>query len=248
VGGKSYSYRIYEDLASGSVCEIQNSIAINDRLTTDKSETDYGKRGVWGRWEITVASKEAANDWKAAPECFLAMDKPEQLIGPRQDDGTLPEIDYAHIRLENGSQYVDAGVMVEADADKYAHAGITIPAIEFAGEAPDLGAYETDFALADATQPKEQTVLPGVHTGLSQHLMPNAQQLSVRRTADGLYIVAVQGAKASDTFTVSAYTTDGRFLGQRTFHAATVVSLPPVKGEVIFAVEGQGYRQAKKVW
>lgn len=248
VGGKSYSYRIYEALASGSVCEIQNSIAINDRLTTDKSETDYGKRGKWGRWEITVASKEAANDWKAAPECFLAMTQPEQLIGERQDDGTLPEIDYAHISLETGSQYVDAGVMVESDADKYAHSGITIPVIEFAGEAPDLGAYETDFTLADATLPKEQTVLPDVAKGLSQHLTPNTLQLSVRRTADGLYIVAVQGAKASDTYTVKAYTADGHFFGQRSFHAATVVSLSRVKGEVIFAVEGQGYRQVKKVW
>ena len=139
VGGKSYSYRIYEALASGSVCEIQNSIAINDRLTTDKTESEGGKRGVWGRFEVTVASKEEACDWKAAPECFLAMNQPEQLISERQEDGTLPEVDYAHISLETGSQYVDAGVTVEANADKYAAADIVIPAIEFAGQAPDLG-------------------------------------------------------------------------------------------------------------
>ena len=247
-GSKSYSYRIYEALATGSVCEIQNSIAINDRLTTDKSESEGGKRGEWGRFEVTVASKEDACDWKAAPERFLAMNQPEQLISERQEDGTLPEIDYAHINLEIGSEYVDAGVTVEADADKYAAAGIVIPAIEYAGQAPDLGAYETDFALADATLPKEATVLPDVTTDILHSSLFTLHSLSIRKIHDGLYIVAVQGAKASERFTVKAYTADGRFLGQRMFNAATVVSLPRVKGEVIFAVEGQGFRQAKKVW
>ena len=251
VGGKSYSYRIYEALASGSVCEIQNSIAINDRLTTDKSESDMGKRGTWGRFEVTVASKEEACDWKAAPECFLAMGQPEQLIGERQEDGTLPEVDYAHIDLTKGAQYIDAGVLVEANADKYAASDVVIPAIEYAGQAPDLGAYETDFALADATLPKEATVLPDVVTVVDGFAIDNASdaasRLTVRRTAAGLYIVAVQGAKASDTYTVKAYTADGRLLGQRAFHAATVVSLPSVKGQVIFAVEGKGLREVKKV-
>ena len=246
VGGKSYSYRIYEDLASGSVCEIQNSIAINDRLVTDKTESEGGKRGTWGRFEVTVASKEAANDWKAAPECFTAMDQPAQLIGPRQEDGTLPEVDYAHIDLTKGAQYIDAGVLVEADADKYAAANITIPSIEYAGQAPDLGAYETDFALADATTPKEATALPDVTTGI-QSAMANGQSLSVRQTRDGLFIVAVQGAKANDTFTLRAYTVEGQLLGTHTFRAATVVSLPSASGTVLFSVEGNNFRQAKKL-
>lgn len=247
IGGKSYSYRIYEALASGSVCEIQNSIAINDRLVTDKSETDYGKRGEWGRWEITVASKELACDWKAAPECFTAMNQPQQLIGPRQSDGTLPEVDYAHIDLENGLQYVDAGVIVDADDEKYAAANIVIPAIEYAGEAPDLGAYETDFLLADATLPKEATVLPDVPTVVDGFAIDTQQTLTVRQTRDGLYIVAVQGAKASDSFTLSAFTADGRLIGQRTFHAATVVALPNVKGQLIFTVSNGTTRFSKKI-
>ena len=247
VGGKSYSYRIYEALASGSVCEIQNSIAINDRLTTDRSETEDGKRGVWGRFEVTVASKEEACDWKAAPECFLAMNHPEQLIGERQEDGSLPEVDYAHIDLTKGKQYIDAGVTVEANAQKYAAANVVIPAIEYAGQAPDLGAYETDFELADATTPKETTVLPDVPTAVSSPLNAQGSQLNVRQTRDGLYIVAVQGAKACDTFTLRAYTAEGRLLGTHTFHAATVVSLPRISGTVLFSVEGTNFRQAKKL-
>ena len=243
VGGKSYSYRIYEDLASGSVCELRNCIAINDRLTTDKSESDGGKRGTWGRFEVTVASTEQANDWKAAPEWFLAMNRPEQLIGERQDDGTLPEVDYAHISLELGSTLIDAGVHIAADDVKYAQAALTIPAIEYAGQAPDLGAYETDFALADATMPVEPTVLTGDDdylTLISEHLASGSQQsaLTVRSTRDGLYIVAVKDASADDVYTVAAYAADGRLLGQRTFRAATVVSLPTVNGTVIFHVTG----------
>lgn len=247
VGGKSYSYRIYEALASGSVCEIQNSIAINDRLTTDKSETDGGKRGTWGRFEVEVASLEKANDWKCAPENFVDMSHPEQLIAQRQDDGTLPEVDYAHIDIARGAALIDAGVNVEANGLKYADAGLTIPAIEFAGEAPDLGAYETDFYLADATMPKEATVLPELPTAID-NVAANADdsRLTVRRSADGLYIVAVKGAKASDTYTVAAHSADGRLLGTRSFHTATVVTLNGVKGEVVITVNGPAFKQSRK--
>ncbi len=242
IGGKSYSYRIYEDLATGSICELRNCVAINDRLSTDQSESDGGKRGKWGRFEVTVASAEQANDWKAAPENFLAMDQPEQLISERQEDGTLPEIDYAHIDLAKGQKLIDAGVMIAANADKYAAAGLVIPAIEYAGQAPDLGAYETDFALADATMPVEPTVLSdsgqeATAIGLTDR-DNHKSSLTIRTTHDGLYIVAVKGATASDVYTVTAYTTDGRRIGQRTFRAATVVSLPRVHGSVVFHVTG----------
>lgn len=246
IGGKSYSYRIYEDLAAGSVCEISNSIAINDRLATDRSETDGGRRGQWGRWEITVASLEQTNDWKAAPELFLAMDQPQQLIGPRQADGTLPEIDYAHIDLTKGDALIDAGTAMAADGERYATSGLTIPAIEYAGEAPDLGAYETDFLLADATLPKEPTVLPDLPSMIKE--TPNERQkLTCHKTHDGLLIVAVQGAEASEVFTLTAYSLDGQVLGQRQFRSATVVALPSVKGPVMMKVTGKHFMETRKV-
>ena len=249
VGGKSYSYRIYEDLASGSVCELRNCIAINDRLTTDKSESDGGKRGTWGRFEVTVASAEAANDWKCAPGNFIDMAHPEQLIGERQDDGTLPEVDYAHISLETGSQLIDAGVTIAADDSKYAAAGLVIPAIEYAGQAPDLGAYETDFLLSDATMPVEPTMLADDQHTTAIGQLPTAADdvLTIRQTRDGLFIVAVKGADANAVYTVSAYTADGRSLGQRTFRAATVVSLPRVSGTVIFRVTGAQFNASRQL-
>lgn len=90
-------------------------------------------------------------------------------------------------------------------------------------------------------------MLPDVPTAVSSPLNAQGAQLNVRQTRDGLYIVAVQGATASDTFTLRAYTAEGRLLGTHTFHAATVVSLPRISGTVLFSVEGTNFRQAKKL-
>ena len=96
--------------------------------------------------------------------------------------------------------------------------------------------------------PKEPTVLPNVNTMIEGLPANDArQQLSIRSTQGGLFVVAVQGAKASDSFTVTAFAADGRLIGQRSFNAATVVSLPRVSGELIFCVEGQSFRQTKKL-
>ena len=247
IGGKSYSYRIYEELANGSVCEIVNSIAINDRLTTDKSESDMGKRGVWGRFEVTVASKESKNDWKCAPDNFVNMTNHEQLIGERQDDGSLPEIDYAHIDITRGTALIDAGDIVEANSEKYAAANITIPAIEYSGTAPDLGAYETDFLIADAATPKPRTNLtPTAIDNIDGNITDN-KDVTIRKTRDGLVIIAVKNADAKTRYAVQAFDLSGRLLGEKTFNGATVVSLSNVKGTVILRVSGNGTDTVKKI-
>ncbi len=243
VGGKSYSYRIYESLASGSVCELTNCIAINDRLTTDKSETDGGKRGQWGRIEVTVATLEQTNDWKCDPGNFLSMDKPEQLISERQEDGTLPEVEYAHIDQENGKALIDAGTNVPENTEKYAASGIVVPAIEYAGSAPDLGAYETDFLLADATKPIDTTNTPTAITTVSA----SSKQCSIKQTRDGLLIVAVKDANATDKYLLEAYTTDGRLIGTRTFQKATIVKTQGIKGLILVKVKGQNLNHAEKI-
>ena len=71
--------------------------------------------------------------------------------------------------------------------------------------------------------------------------------LTIRATHDGLYLVAVKGATASDVYTVTAYTADGRHIGQRTFHAATVVGLPNVHGSVVFHVTGPQLNVSRKL-
>lgn len=255
IGGKSYSYRIYEALAQGSVCELRNCVAINDRLATDRAETDGGKRGTWGRFEVTVASVEQQNDWKCAPENFQNMQQPDEIIGPRQDDGSLPEILYAHIDTERGAALIDAGVQVEADTEKYAAAGLTVPAIEHSGSAPDLGAYETDFLLADATLPVEPVSLnpdddtpSAVSTARLADSPQSSNALTLRQTRDGLLLVTLRDVKAR-TFTATLHDANGRLLATRTFGApSTALRLPQqLRGTVIVRVEtDNGHRAVAK--
>ena len=250
VGGKSYSYRIYEALSSGSVCELTNCVAINDRLTTDRSESDGGKRGTWGRFEVTVASLEQTNDWKCAPENFMNMDKPEELISARQDDGTLPEVYYAHIDGERGAALIDAGTVVNADDSRYAAAHLTMPAIEYAGSAPDLGAYETNFALSDATMPVEPTTA-GEATAITLPGADSAQGtllLTVRQTRSGLLLLTANGAGVSKC-TAIVSDASGRQLCRQAFNGTTAVRLPQgLQGVVVVTVEAaDGSKAVKKL-
>ncbi len=67
-------------------------------------------------WDLTVT---------LADDDFLGVTS-EGVDGPRQPDGSLPELDY--LRLAPGSDLIDAGVDV---------------GLPFQGDAPDLGAYES---------------------------------------------------------------------------------------------------------
>lgn len=65
---------------------------------------------------------------------FLSLD-PSSASAPRQADGSLPDIEFMH--LASGSDLIDAGV------------GLGLP---YNGKAPDLGAFESDFATAVETE------------------------------------------------------------------------------------------------
>ncbi len=61
---------------------------------------------------------------------FLSLD-PSPASAPRQADGSLPVIEFMH--LASGSDLIDAGVDL---------------GLPYKGKAPDLGAFESDFATA----------------------------------------------------------------------------------------------------
>ncbi len=243
-GGKSYSYRIYEELASGSICEIRNSIAINDRIKTG----DDGKKGEWGRFELSVASKEEHNDWECAPSNFIDMEHSQQLIQPRQADGTLPEIDFAHISTTAGKALIDTGVKIEADDSKYATTSITIPAIEYTGDAPDLGAYESGFQLTDATLPVELTHTPSTQESAIQPVgAEKSKHISIKKTKSNAIIIALKEGKASDTHTLRILSSDGKHIITRQFHQATIVNTQQTTGTIIIQVEGKSMKESVKV-
>ena len=67
-------------------------------------------------WNLDTAISEAD---------FLSV-TPEGVDGPRQADGSLPDIDFMHLKPD--SRLIDGGIDVR---------------LPFNGRAPDLGAFET---------------------------------------------------------------------------------------------------------
>ena len=180
-GDKTYSYRIYEDIASGHEVRLTNCIAINDNDATDKRDkqgnvkpSEHGKNGLYGRFEVdeTLEGLSVVNCefQKADPSQFVNITNDEQLIAERQANGELPIITFAH--LNEGSPLIDAGVKI----DDTVYRGISIGGIEFADEAPDLGAYETG------------NVVTGVKT-----IEKDNEEISVQQTESGLTLLTVGG-------------------------------------------------------
>lgn len=181
-GDKTYSYRIYEEIASGHEVRLTNCIAINDNDATDKRDKntglpkpgEHGKYGEYGRFEVdetldglTVVNCEFQ---KADPTQFVNIANDEELIAERQEDGSLPETTFAHLLAT--SPLVDAGVKIEPTT----YRGIEVSGIEFADEAPDLGAYETGY------------IMSGI-----DHVETSSEDISVQQTESGLTLLTVGG-------------------------------------------------------
>lgn len=180
-GDKTYSYRIYEEIASGHEVRLTNCIAINDNDATDKRDkqgnvkpSEHGKYGEYGRFEVdeTLDRLSIVNCefQKADPTQFVSIVNDEELIGERQEDGSLPETTFAH--LVDGSPLIDAGVKI--DATEYR--GIEVSGIDFADEAPDLGAYETGY------------IMSGI-----ERVETSDENISVQQTESGLTLLTVGG-------------------------------------------------------
>lgn len=170
---KAYSYRIFEAIATGHKVEMNNCIAINDNEEKDKRDSngvakpgEHGKNGNYSRFQVdeelpglTVSNCEFN---RARPEFFKSLDH-TQLIAPRVGD-ELPEIDFGHINPEATAKYsyvankVTKNVEItakeilinngkEVNNTTYTASNgdvLSVSPIAFIGNAPDLGAYETD--------------------------------------------------------------------------------------------------------
>lgn len=238
ISDKTYSYRIYEEIADGHEVRLTNCIAINDNDATDKRDKngvikdgEHGKYGQYGRFEVdetlkglTVVSSEFQ---KAAPAQFLAVDNHEELIGPRQDDDALPETTFAH--LVDGSFLIDAGTAVGA-AD---YRGISVGGISYNGAAPDLGAYEHSHSVTALSAVAQQ---------------PVSSALSLRHTASGLLLLTVNGETTGNNgettgndFCVKGYDAAGRLLFQHPFVGrTTTLRLPATQSLIVLKVENGG--------
>ncbi len=104
------NYKLYKELAAGKVLVLKNCLVLGD----------VGDIGDFAQQE--------ANSWlgvvSVTDNDFVSIDE-QSAYGPRQADGSLPEIQYMH--LAESSDLIDAGVDV---------------GMLYAGRAPDLGCFE----------------------------------------------------------------------------------------------------------
>lgn len=246
-GGKNcYSYRIYEPLAAGSVCELTNCIAINDYTTktaTDKGEYGSKKETVYGRLNVSTASKSVTNDWVCSPDNFQSIDDYDALIGPRKEDGSLnwDNITWGHPKKDN-AVVVDKGTAVDANT-RYTSTGVVVPAIRYEGSAPDLGAFEQGLLAKD--------VVFGGHEATGIGTIRSAEsdgaKVTVRQAFNGMVLLSVQGATAKDRFTLNAYSANGTLVGSHQFNGTgTAVYLPATHGVLLLKVTGRGVNETVK--
>ena len=232
---KTYSYRIYESIASGHEVRLTNCIAINDNAKTDKPNTasdGHGKYSEWGRFEVdesllglTVTTSEFMN---ALPEYFVNVANHEELIGERDEDGNLPETTFAH--LKEDAPFIDKGTIIPATT----YRGIEINGIEYAGAAPDLGAYEYDGENITAIRMVSQA--------------SENNSLRLFQAQNGVLFVTVNGGDSSlftnhsslSSYQAALYDASGRIIGKHSFSGqTTAIRLPQgANGIVVLKVEG----------
>jgi len=238
-GEKSYSYRIYEEIASGHEVRLTNCIAINDNDATDKRDSsgqpkpgEHGKNGLYGRFEVDETLDRmyitTCEFQKADPTQFVDINNDEELIGDRDEDGNLPEMTFAH--LKEGSFLIDTGIKV--DATNYR--GIDIAGIEYSGNAPDLGAFEYDGEITNAIRVVSQ--------------QSDDQKVRLIQTQNSLVLISIQAPTDINSFQAVVYDATGRILGQHAFNGTTTaIRLPQqAKGMVVIKVIGQGFQGTTK--
>lgn len=233
---KTYSYRIYESIASGHEVRLTNCIAINDNAKTDKPNTasdGHGKNSQWGRFEVdeslsglTVTTCEFMS---AFPELFADVSNHEELIGPRDDDGNLPETTFAH--LIEGSTLIDSGTIVDATT----YRGIAVNGIEYNGTAPDLGAYEYDGDINTIISVMGQESATG--------------NIRLFQAQNGVLFITVDGSAGMASYQATLYDAAGRAISRHMFRGQTSsIRLPQgASGMVVLSVEGDnGFRGSVK--
>lgn len=241
---KTYSYRIYESIASGHVVQLTNCIAINDNARTDKDPnkaSEHGKQSEYGRFEIdetlTGLTATTCEFQKAYPEYFISVTNHEELIGERDENGEIPYTTFAKLKDEPSNPLIAAGTPITETT----YRGIDLAAIRdrfnidmSAAARPSLGAYEVDS---------------NAPTGIGRIDYTESDGKAVRllQCQSGMVIISVNGAKASDEFNVTAFDATGKTLGQHKFNATSTIFLPNVKGVIILKVTGNGINESIKV-
>lgn len=243
---KAYSYRAYEPIAAGHELVATNCIAINDNLKTDRHHDDPTKWGEkstkYGRTELSVGTM-VTSDLNVDPSNVVSEDNFAELIADRNANGDWVWDNLTWARpVEGNALLVDKGTVV-GESDRYASQNVVIPAIRYAGEAPDLGAFELGLTT--------KTVSFGTQTtgiGYIQSSKSNGKKVRLVQAFNGQVIVNVDGAQAKDKFQMSAYDVNGKLLGTHQFNGTnSSIYLPSVGGMIMLKVKGNGVNEIVKV-
>ena len=245
IDAKSYSYRIYEAISSGHEVRLTNCIAINENDATDKRDKntglpkpgEYGKQGAYGRFEVdeTLTGMTITNCefQRAHPDFFESVTNHEELVGPRDEDGNIPETTFAHIKagashtMYDGTTMTSEQLLIDQGADVPAttYRGIAINGIEFEGAAPDLGAFEYGATFTDVKLVEQDS---------------EDKSVSLFQAQNGLLFVTVNDPAKARDYTLNLYDVTGKLLGQHDFNGATTAIRIPAgaNGLVIVKVKG----------
>lgn len=243
---KAYSYRMYEPIADGHELVATNCIAINDNLKTDTHHDDPSKWGEksqkYGRTQITVGEL-VTSDLNVDPSNVQSEDNYADLIGERDANGDLQwdKSTWAH-PVEGNTLLVDRGTVV-GENEKYKSQGVVIPSVRYAGEAPDLGAFELGLAAKTVAFGKQTT---GV--GCIKSVSGYGKKVRLVQAFNGQVIVNVAGAQAKDKFTLTAYNMNGLCLGTHQFNGTnSSIYLPDTDGVIMLKVTGAGVNETLKI-
>ena len=243
---KAYSYRAYEPIAAGHELVATNCIAINDNLKTDRHHDDPTKWGEkstkYGRTELSVGTM-VTSDLNVDPSNVVSEDNFAELIAERNANGDWVWDNLTWARpVEGNALLVDKGTVV-GESDRYASQNVVVPAIRYAGDAPDLGAFELGLTT--------KTVSFGTQTtgiGYIQSSKSNGKRVRLVQAFNGQVIVNVDGAQAKDKFQMTAYDVNGKLLGTHQFNGTnSSIYLPNVGGMIMLKVKGNGVNETVKV-
>jgi hypothetical protein len=101
-----------------------NNFYISDTLASGKTATITNCTYCTGSYSLASFVVQTTNSWGASTSNFVSVD-PSAAYGPRQADGSLPNITFMH--LAAGSALIDAGTNV---------------GLPYCGSKPDIGCYE----------------------------------------------------------------------------------------------------------
>lgn len=120
-----------DDNVEQGVSVLRNNLSFGDVRMDDSVVDD-----AYNTWNLEVPNPQQSD--------FVSTD-PTGADGPRQPDGSLPDIEFLH--LAEGSALIDAGIDV---------------GLPYNGAAPDIGAFESPFAVSaeDGAAPSALALLP----------------------------------------------------------------------------------------